>query len=64
MNLQMLKRIKAALNQTDFEDIAEDTMRMRMVKSKEEHKLYRKTARIADMGGFAVRELIKVNKVV
>ena len=64
MNLQMLKRIKAALNQTDFEDIAEDTMRMRMVKSKEEHELYRKTARIADMGGFAVRELIKVNKVV
>ena len=35
-----------------------------VLKSKEEHELYRKTARIADMGGFAVRELIKVNKVV
>ena len=60
MNFQMMKRIQAALNQTSFEDIAEDTMKMRMVKSKEEHELYRKTARIADMGGFAVRELIKV----
>ena len=60
LNLQMMKRIQAALNQTNFEDIAEDTMKMRMVKSKEEHELYRKTARIADMGGFAVRELIKV----
>jgi len=59
MNLHMMKRISLALNQTDFEDIAEDTMKMRMVKSKEEHELYRKTARIADMGGYAVRERIK-----
>ena len=59
MNLQMHQRILSALNKTKLEDIGEDTMKMRMIKSSEEHELYRKTARIADMGGFAVRELIK-----
>jgi len=59
LNLQMMKRFQSALNQPDFADIGEDTMKMRMIKSTEEHELYRKTARIADMGGFAVRELIK-----
>ena len=51
LNLQMLKRFQSALNQSDFADIGEDTMKMRMIKSTEEHELYRKTARIADMGG-------------
>ena len=51
LNLQMLKRFQSALNQPDFADIGEDTMKMRMIKSSEEHELYRKTARIADMGG-------------
>ena len=51
LNLQMLKRFQSALNQPDFADIGEDTMKMRMIKSNEEHELYRKTARIADMGG-------------
>ena len=51
LNLQMLKRFQSALNQPDFADIGEDTMKMRMIKSTEEHELYRKTARIADMGG-------------
>ena len=51
LNLQMMKRFQSALNQPDFADIGEDTMKMRMIKSTEEHELYRKTARIADMGG-------------
>ena len=51
LNLQMLKRFQSALNQPDFADIGEDTMKMRMIKSTEEHELYRKTTRIADMGG-------------
>ena len=51
MNLQMLKRIQSALNHQELADIGEDAMKMRMIKSSEEHDLYRKTARIADMGG-------------
>ena len=55
----MHKRFKDAFNKTEFGDLAETTMKMRMVKSKEEHELYKKTARIADIGGFAVREAIR-----
>ena len=59
LNLQMVQRFQTTFNKTDFADIAPAAMKMRMVKSSEEHELYRKTARIADMGGFAVREAIR-----
>ena len=45
----------------EFHDVGEMTMKMRMVKSSEELELYRKTAKIADLGGFAARQVIQEN---
>ena len=64
LNLQMMKRFQSALNQPDFADIGEDSMKMRMIKSTEEHELYRKTARIAlirKMIGFTPSFFVKNN---
>ena len=41
---------------SEFKDVGQMTMKMRMVKSQEELELYRKMAKIADHGGFAARE--------
>ncbi len=62
MNLQMLQKLQDELGVADkanFQDVADLTMKMRMVKSPEELSFYRKSARIADLGGFAIRQLIK-----
>lgn len=43
-----------------FADIAPDTMQARMIKSSEEIALIREGARIADVGGAAIRDAIRV----
>lgn len=58
--LQNLEKLKAAFPNTEFVDIGAPTMRMRMVKSKEEIDLIRQGARVADVGGEAVRDAIAV----
>ena len=47
------------LPNTSLEDISSDTMKLRMMKSKEEIELIKAGARIADLGGEAVREAIR-----
>ena len=59
MTLQAKQRLASYLDVQSFQDVGESAMQMRMIKSPEEHELYRKTARIADLGGFAVRDAIK-----
>ena len=59
MTLQAKQRLASYLGVQSFQDVGESAMQMRMIKSSEEHELYRKTARIADLGGFAVRDAIK-----
>ena len=58
VNLQNMKKLKAALPNTKFVDISQATMRMRMIKSKEEIVLIKHGARIADIGGAACVEAI------
>src|SRR5262249_44068301 len=53
-----MEKLKTALPACRFVDIASPTMRMRMVKSKEEIELIRQGARIADVGGSACVEAI------
>ena len=59
VTLQSRQKLGKMLDVQSFQDVGEMTMEMRMVKSLEEQNLYRKTARIADLGGFAVRDVIK-----
>ncbi len=49
-----------ALGEPELFDVAPDTMAARMIKSDEEQKLIRSGAAIADIGGAAVREAVKV----
>jgi creatinase len=58
LNLQNMKKLKAALPNSKFVDIAPATMRMRMIKSKEEIAIIKHGARIADIGGAACVEAI------
>jgi creatinase len=58
VNLQTLKKLKAALPKSKFVDISPAVMRLRMIKSKEEIALIREGARIADIGGYACAEVI------
>lgn len=50
--------LDAFLNTPDIIDIAPDTMRARMIKSPAEIALIREGARIADVGGYAIRDAI------
>lgn len=59
VNLQTLKRFQDTFGMSGFEDISDVTMKMRMIKSPEELEFYRKSARIADLGGFAVKQVIE-----
>ena len=52
--------LQAALNEPDLVDIAGATMAARMIKSEEEQALIRSGAAIADIGGAAVRDAIKL----
>ena len=60
MSLQTMEKLRAALPDCRFVDIAEPTMRLRMVKSDEEIALIKQGARVADIGGAACVEAIAV----
>lgn len=59
LNLQMAQRFKENLDLKSMEDVSQLAMKMRMIKSQEEFEFYRKSARIADLGGFEVRKWIQ-----
>ncbi|MEZ7003770.1 aminopeptidase P family protein [Streptomyces sp. AD55] len=56
--LDTLRRYEAAFPEAEFPDIAQAAMRQRMVKSEEEIALIREGARIGDLGGEAIRDVI------
>lgn len=58
VSLQIMEKLKAALPNATFVDIAVPAMRLRMVKSTEEHAHIAEMCRIADIGGEVVRETI------
>jgi creatinase len=59
LTLQGLGKLDAFLTPTRRVDIAPATMRQRMLKSDAERALIREGARIADLGGAAIREAIR-----
>ncbi len=59
LTMAMQSRAKEMLGAPELVDIAPDTMAARMVKSAEEIALIREGARIADVGGAAVRDAIR-----
>ncbi len=58
VNLSLLEKLKNSLTVTEFIDISQECMKLRMIKSDEEIELIRHGARIADIGGFACVEAI------
>lgn len=58
LTLQNQRKLKDALGNVEFTDIGVPTMQMRMIKSAEEIALVRQGARVADVGGVAVRNAI------
>lgn len=60
MPLQNLDKMHAILPQSTFVDIGVPTMKLRMIKSDEEIALIKQGARIADVGGAAIRDAIAV----
>lgn len=58
VTLQNRKKLEAALPKVEFADIGEPTMRMRMIKSMEEHEIIRNGAAVSDIGGAACVEAI------
>lgn len=58
LTLQNRAKLEQALGDVELVDIGAPTMRMRMLKSAEEIALIRQGARIADVGGVAVRDAI------
>ena len=58
VNLSLLEKLKNLLTITEFIDISQECMKLRMIKSDEEIELIRHGARIADIGGFACVEAI------
>ncbi|OMH29050.1 M24 family metallopeptidase [Motiliproteus sp. MSK22-1] len=60
MPLQNLEKMKRILPLAEFVDIAVPTMKMRMIKSAEEIELIKQGARVADIGGSAIRDAIAV----
>lgn len=58
LTLQYQQKLLSALGNVELVDIGEPTMKMRMVKSAEEIALIRQGARVADVGGVAVRDAI------
>lgn len=59
LTLQNQQKLLSALGEVELTDIGVPTMQMRMIKSAEEIALIRQGARIADVGGVAVRDAIK-----
>ncbi|MFT6914729.1 MAG: creatinase [Motiliproteus sp.] len=60
MSLQNLEKMKAALPSATFVDIGVPTMKLRMIKSAEEIAVIKHGARVADIGGAAIRDAIAV----
>ncbi|MDH3413963.1 MAG: aminopeptidase P family protein, partial [Gammaproteobacteria bacterium] len=58
VTVQNREKLAHALPKVEFVDIAVPTMRMRMVKSKEEQDVVRDGAAISDIGGAAARDAI------
>lgn len=58
LTLQYQQKLLSALGDVQLVDIGEPTMKMRMIKSAEEIALIRQGARVADVGGVAVRDAI------
>ncbi|MEE9446586.1 MAG: aminopeptidase P family protein [Arenicellales bacterium] len=60
VSLQMMTKLKAALPECTFVDIAQGAMKLRMIKSAEEIAHISKMTKIADLGGAACVEAIGV----
>jgi len=60
MTLASRETLLSILGQRELIDLSADTMQARMIKSTEEIALIREGARIADIGGEAIRQAIKV----
>ncbi|MEM5528256.1 M24 family metallopeptidase [Gammaproteobacteria bacterium AS21] len=60
MSLSNLEKMKQAFCSAHFVDIAVPTMQMRLVKSAEEIAVIKHGARVADIGGAAIRDAIGV----
>lgn len=58
LTLQYQQKLLNELGKVELVDIGEPTMKMRMVKSAEEIALIRQGARVADVGGVAIRDAI------
>lgn len=58
LTIQNRKKLLDALGDVELVDVGVPTMKMRMIKSAEEIALIRQGARIADVGGVAVRDAI------
>ncbi|HBN31674.1 MAG TPA: creatininase [Rhodobacteraceae bacterium] len=59
LNLQQFEKLNGYLAPSKVVDLAGDTMRQRMGKSAAEITLIREGARVADVGGYAVRDAIR-----
>ncbi|MGI9352884.1 MAG: aminopeptidase P family protein [Rhizobiaceae bacterium] len=59
LNLELHGKLTAALGNVQFDDVSTVVMNLRMVKSSEEIALIREGARVADIGGEAVRNSIR-----
>ena len=59
LTLQQHEKISCTLEDAQFVDMADNVMQLRMIKSAEEIALIREGARIADLGGEAVRDAIR-----
>ncbi len=59
VTLERRQKLEAFLPEAEFVDIGEATMKMRMIKSAEEHALIRQGAHICDIGGAACVEAIE-----
>jgi creatinase len=59
VSLDTMARLKSAFPHVEFVDIAGDAMRLRTIKSAEEHALIREGARICDLGGAAVASAVE-----
>ena len=60
VTVENLRKLQGALPSAELVDVGKPTMRMRMVKSREEIAWIRESARIADIGGAACVEAIGV----
>ncbi len=60
VTVENLRKLQGALPSAELVDVGKPTMRMRMVKSREEIAWIRESARIADIGGAACVEAIAV----